>query len=42
MNAVGLGIKNLSHENDYITPTYVCGYVRCSTQHEAQLVTIFL
>ena len=40
MNAVGLGIKNLSHEGDYTTPTYVCGYVRCSTAHEAQLEAI--
>ena len=40
MNAVGLGIKNLSHEGDNTTPIYVCGYVRCSTQHEAQLEAV--
>lgn len=40
VNAVGIGIKNLSHEGDHTTPTYVCGYVRCSTQHEAQLEAV--
>ena len=40
MNAVGIGIKNLSHEGDHTTPIYVCGYVRCSTQHEAQLEAV--
>ena len=40
MSAVGLGIKNLSHEGDNTTPIKVCGYVRCSTSHEAQLEAV--